>query len=159
MLQLLTLLSLQQHSGGTVEIVIGGLQLARIVENGDILTGSVGTSIAATAPEVYRAIYYGKAVDLWALGILLYEFMTGGLHPFRGDGRNLRAAVANARLVFDDFYPGSPESRDLIRLLICADPRHRLTASQALAHHWFFKTDTLARNDLSLVQDLLNGEE
>jgi serine/threonine protein kinase len=125
------------------------------VENGDVLTGSCGTGIAATAPEVYRAIYYGKAVDLWALGILLYEFMTGGLHPFRGYGRDLREAVANADVVFDDFYPGSPESRDLICGLICADPRRRLTASQALGHRWF-QTDTLVRNDLSLVQELLN---
>jgi serine/threonine protein kinase len=129
------------------------MQNARIMENGNPLTGNCGTSLVATAPEVYRAIAYDSAVDIWALGVLFYEFMSG-LFPFRGKGRMLREEIARAAVVFDDFYPGSQQSRDLILSLIQSDPRQRLTISEALQHEWF-RTE-LIDNDLGLAQAMLS---
>ena len=110
--------------------------------------------MVATAPEVYRAIAYDSAVDSWALGVLLYEFVTG-LFPFRGRGRRLREEIARASVKFDDFYPGSPDSKDLILALIKANPRERLTLSEALRHEWFQQSVT---GDLNLAKVFL-GEE
>jgi serine/threonine protein kinase len=146
-------LSIPQESNGNVRIVIAGMQNARIMENGNPLTGNCGTSLVATAPEVYRAIAYDSAVDMWALGVLLYEFMSG-LFPFRGKGRMLREEIARAAVVFDDFYPGSPQSRDLILSLIQSDPRARLSISGALQHEWF-RTEPID-NDLGLAQAMLS---
>ena len=124
------------------------------MQNGNPLTGNCGTSLVATAPEVYRAIAYDSAVDSWALGVLLYEFVTG-LFPFRGRGRGLREEIARAAVKFDDFYPGSPESRDLIKALIRANPRDRLSLSESLRHGWF---QSPVANDLNLAKVFL-GEE
>lgn len=120
--------------------------------NGNPLTGNCGTSLVATAPEVYRAIAYDDAVDVWALGVLLYEFMTG-LFPFRGKGRGLREEIAKASVVFDDFYPGSQESRDLILSLVRGNPRERLTLAEAVQHPWF--RVAAFGNDLWLAKDQL----
>ena len=128
---------------------------ARVMENGNPLTGNCGTSLVATAPEVYRAIAYDSAVDSWALGVLLYEFVTG-LFPFRGRGRRLREEIARASVKFDDFYPGSQDSRDLIMALIRANPRERLTLSEALRHEWFQSPVT---GDLNLAKVFLGEEE
>ena len=127
---------------------------ARVMQNGNPLTGNCGTILVATAPEVYRAIAYDSAVDSWALGVLLYEFVTG-LFPFRGKGRHLREEIARASVMFDDFYPGSPETRELILALIRANPRDRYTLSEALRHSWFQSPVT---GDLNLVRDFLREE-
>ena len=126
----------RQGSGGSARIIIAGMHNARAMVDGNPLTGNCGTSLVATAPEVYRAIAYDSAVDTWALGVLLYEFMTG-LFPFRGRGRQLREEIARGTVVFDDFYPGSNESRALILRLIRTNPAERPTLTEALADEWF----------------------
>lgn len=141
-----------QESAGSLKIIVAGMHNARVMVDGNPLTGNCGTSLVATAPEVYRAIAYDAAVDTWALGVLLYEFMTG-LFPFRGRGRQLREEIAKATVIFDDFYPGSNESRELITRLIRANPRDRLTLTEALADDWF-RVDAIG-HDLGLVKVLL----
>lgn len=126
---------------------------ARVTVGGNPLTGNCGTSLVATAPEVYRAIAYDSSVDVWALGVLLYEFMTG-LFPFRGKGRGLREEIARASVVFDDFFPGSNESRQLILALIRGNPRDRLSLAEAVQHPWFRATSL--DNDLWLAKDQLS---
>jgi len=120
--------------------------------DGNPITGNCGTSLVATAPEVYRAIAYDSAVDTWALGVLLYEFMVG-LFPFRGRGPKLREEIARAAVVFDDFYPGSNESRALILKLIQANPVDRPTLTEALAVDWF-RSRTIG-HDLELTKVFL----
>lgn len=122
------------------------------MQNGNPLTGNCGTSLVATAPEVYRAISYNDTVDSWALGVLLYEFLTG-LFPFRGAGRKLREEIAKAVVVFDAFYPATDESRDLILGLVKANPNERLSIREALQHEWFRLPS--ASRDLSLSKELL----
>lgn len=128
------------------------MNLARVAENGNPVTGNCGTSLVATAPEVYRAISYNESVDSWALGVLLYEFLTGTF-PFEGAGRQLRENIGRAAIRFVGFYPATDESRDLIRGLIAADPSDRLSVKEALQHNWFRLPS--ASNDLSLAKEIL----
>lgn len=49
------------------------------------------------APEVYMNLSYGKPVDWWALGIMMYEFLVGS-PPFTGDGlEELRQQVIKSK--------------------------------------------------------------
>lgn len=90
------------------------------------------------APEVIRAETYTPAVDIWSLGVLAYNMLSGKL-PF--DGNNIKEVlrrVRAGRYSFPDSEWGdiSSDAKDFIRGLLEVDPKKRLTASEALAHSW-----------------------
>mmetsp|Transcript_108166 Transcript_108166/g.304670 ORF Transcript_108166/g.304670 Transcript_108166/m.304670 type:complete len:980 (+) Transcript_108166:79-3018(+) len=78
------------------------------------------------APEVMRAKGYGPAVDLWALGIILYELVCGYL-PF-GDALESTVDVCKAVLEGSLEFPEDLDkaSRDLARGLLVPRPPQRL---------------------------------
>lgn len=108
------------------------------------------------APEVIRAETYTPAVDIWSLGVLAYNMLSGKL-PF--DGNNIKEVlrrVRAGRYTFPDAEWGdiSPEAKDFIRGLLEVDPKKRLTASEALGHVWMTSTNISERainNDRSAL--------
>ena len=78
---------------------------------------------------------YGKAVDMWSLGVLLYVVLAGQL-PF--DTNSLSQQIMNAEVNYQSpVWKGiSAEAKDLINKLIVVDPSKRLTVEQALRHPW-----------------------
>lgn len=59
-------------------------------------TGRIG-SPQFMAPEVVERRQYGKAVDIWAAGVLLHVLLSGML-PFHGSGRRLTEAICRGKL-------------------------------------------------------------
>jgi len=86
---------------------------------------------------------YTEAVDMWAVGVVLYILLSGRL-PFSGgtgDDDNDEALFQNileAKLLWKSpqFDVVSDAAKDLISKLLVAAPEKRLTARQALAHPW-----------------------
>lgn len=78
------------------------------------------------APEVMRGKGYGTEVDVWALGIILYELVCGHL-PF---GDDLETPVEVYKAIMDgilQFPPGPDEAtKDLIKQLLTPKPQSRL---------------------------------
>ncbi|KAJ3398302.1 hypothetical protein CcCBS67573_g08369 [Chytriomyces confervae] len=92
------------------------------------------------APEVIQAKGYGKAVDWWALGILIYEMIAG--HPpfFDDDPFRLYEKIVACRLAFPPFM--HPLAKDLIRRLLTPDLSRRYGnlrdgALDIKMHPWF----------------------
>jgi len=79
---------------------------------------------------------YGKQADMWSLGVILY-IMLSGIPPFEEDG--LYEQIIDGRYEFDvsEWDQVSPEAKELVRQLMCVDPKGRLTIHQTLAHKWF----------------------
>ena len=78
------------------------------------------------APEILLEQRYGRAVDWWAFGILLYEMLLGQA-PFRGDDED---EIFDAILEDDPLYPIQMprDSVSLLQRLHKRDPSRRLGA-------------------------------
>ncbi|XP_021056798.1 microtubule-associated serine/threonine-protein kinase 2 isoform X3 [Mus pahari] len=93
------------------------------------------------APEVILRQGYGKPVDWWAMGIILYEFLVGCV-PFFGDTpEELFGQVISDEIVWpegDDALP--PDAQDLTSKLLHQNPLERLGTSSAyeVKQHPFF---------------------
>lgn len=68
--------------------LLGDFSLSRTQVVGNSIDGNIGP-ILWIAPEVYVGLKYGKAVDIWALGVTFYEILMGtNLFPFQFNGNN-----------------------------------------------------------------------
>uniref|UniRef100_F6R8Z8 non-specific serine/threonine protein kinase n=1 Tax=Ornithorhynchus anatinus TaxID=9258 RepID=F6R8Z8_ORNAN len=94
------------------------------------------------APEVILRQGYGKPVDWWAMGIILYEFLVGCV-PFFGDTpEELFGQVISDEIAWpegDDALP--PDAQDLTSKLLHQNPLERLGTGSAfeVKQHRFFK--------------------
>ena len=76
------------------------------------------------APEVIKGSWYGKSVDWWSMGTLLYEMLTG-LPPFYNENLHLMyERIVTMPLTFPDDM--SEEAKSLLSGLLERDPRKRL---------------------------------
>ena len=50
------------------------------------------------APEVVRQMACGQAIDAWALGILLFEMMTGDAPWYHRDAKELQRKIVHTKL-------------------------------------------------------------
>nr|XP_034996779.1 microtubule-associated serine/threonine-protein kinase 1 isoform X2 [Zootoca vivipara] len=94
------------------------------------------------APEVILRQGYGKPVDWWAMGIILYEFLVGCV-PFFGDTpEELFGQVITDDILWPEGEEALPaDAQDLISCLLQTNPLHRLGAGGAyeVKQHAFFK--------------------
>jgi len=90
------------------------------------------------APEVLAGQGYGKAVDWWSFGSLLYEMLTG-LPPFYSqDVQEMYRKIMTDKLVFPDYV--SADARSLLEQLLERDADKRLSEPNLIKRHPFFKT-------------------
>ena len=130
----------RQNDTDTEEIVAladFGLAIQDENETFDICVGTP----AYWAPEMLRREKFGLAVDIWALGCVLYILLCG-VHPFDPSGDSPEAQIL-ARVATGDYDKSSKEYRnlseaakDLMRHLLDSDPKRRYTAQQVLEHPW-----------------------
>ncbi|XP_022054361.2 serine/threonine-protein kinase DCLK2 isoform X2 [Acanthochromis polyacanthus] len=130
-------LLIEQVDAGICRLKLGDFGLAMVVTEPVFTICGTPTYVA---PEILCETGYGVAVDVWALGVILYILLCG-FPPFRSQDRDqeeLFKLIKQAQLHFPSPYwdPISQEARCLIRALLQTDPTVRLTAEQTLHHPW-----------------------
>ncbi|KAF0698833.1 Aste57867_10557 [Aphanomyces stellatus] len=105
------------------------------------LTEVLGTP-GYMAPEIIRGGPYGKPVDVWSAGVIVYTLLCG-YPPFHHDRvsnvNTLFRAICYGYYFFDSPYWNdiSDDAKDLISKMLQVDPTARATAEQLLEHAWF----------------------
>ncbi|XP_072517232.1 microtubule-associated serine/threonine-protein kinase 3 isoform X3 [Salminus brasiliensis] len=93
------------------------------------------------APEVILRQGYGKPVDWWAMGVILYEFLVGCV-PFFGDTpEELFGQVVSDEIIWPDGDDALPvDAQDMITRLLWQSPLERLGTGGAteVKQHTFF---------------------
>jgi len=111
------------------------------------------------APEVLKGRGYGTEVDLWSLGVMLFEFVMGYLpfsHGLR-EASDICEAITKQNLVFPEFYTDHA-GKSLIRNLLRKEPDRRLGSDgyEYIQGHEYFKVETKDQNDGSNVTTLFD---
>ena len=115
------------------------------------------------APEMLRKAY-GPQVDLWALGVVLFQLLVGRL-PFNASSNSDlfklidRSPEHLARLFGLPEWKGVSETaRDLVTKLLEPDPLKRLNADEALQHPWIALKGAQGAGELRMATKLLKQE-
>jgi phosphorylase kinase gamma subunit len=95
---------------------------------------------------------YGRPVDMWASGVIMYTLLAGCPPFWHRRQLNLLRMIMEGRYTFtspewDDI---SENAKDLISRLLVVDPRDRLTAAEALCHP-FFKREEIKEIELKFL--------
>lgn len=85
------------------------------------------------SPELIQCKEYNEKVDIWTLGILVYEFLVGS-PPFETESHG----ATYRRIQVDLHFPEtmSTESKDLISKLLVREPEQRLPLESVASHPW-----------------------
>ncbi|XP_048513345.1 calcium/calmodulin-dependent protein kinase type II alpha chain isoform X4 [Athalia rosae] len=98
------------------------------------------------SPEVLKKEPYGKPVDIWACGVILYILLVG-YPPFWDEDQHRLYAQIKAG-AYD--YPSpewdtvTPDAKNLINQMLTVNPSKRITASDALKHPWICQRERVA---------------
>jgi serine/threonine protein kinase len=86
------------------------------------------------APEMILKQGHGTTLDIWNLGVLLYEMLTGDA-PFKADTQSVMFnKILRVKIEFPKSF--SPLAKDLVLRLLRANPEERLTIEEVQRHAW-----------------------
>ncbi|OCT90006.1 calcium/calmodulin dependent protein kinase (CaM kinase) II beta L homeolog isoform X13 [Xenopus laevis] len=98
------------------------------------------------SPEVLRKEAYGKPVDIWACGVILYILLVGYPPFWDEDQHKLYQQIKAGAYDFPspEWDTVTPEAKNLINQMLTINPTKRITAHEALKHPWVCQRSTVA---------------
>jgi calcium/calmodulin-dependent protein kinase I len=131
------LIYLNQRADSPIKITDFGLAKFRSGSKLEAMTTACGTP-GYVAPEVLKNEPYGKAVDMWSLGVILYILLCGFPPFYHESTAALYKQIKKGEYDFPDPYwtDISDSAKNLVQCLLTVDPKKRYTAKQVLAHPW-----------------------
>lgn len=137
------------------KIMISDFGLSKMEDSGFMAT-ACGTP-GYVAPEVLAQKPYGKAVDVWSIGVISYILLCGYPPFYDENDANLFAQILKGEFEFDSPYWDeiSESAKDFIRNLMCVNVEKRFTCKQALAHPWISGNAASSKNIHGTVSEQL----
>jgi len=93
------------------------------------------------APEMIEGFGHDEHVDIWCLGVLLFELLTG-TQPFIGQNRHLLLDnIIKVNIVWPTppRLPMDPDAKDLISKILKKNPEERISLEDMVKHNFFLK--------------------
>lgn len=140
-----------------------GLAKERIAQ-GELSQSFCG-SPAYLSPEMVTRKGVGKSADIYGIGAVLYEMISGTPPFYSNEIEKLYQNIKKSKLVLHNYF--SDELKDLLKKLLCRDPKKRIGIynKSEIKSHPFFKDlnwEKLGRKEitppLNLVQIKIDEE-
>lgn len=125
-----------------------------------LMTTQVGTPSFA-APEMLSGFPYGREVDCFACGIVMYWLLCG-YYPFSDlDPDKLLELIRQTEFDFPDkeWSTISDDAKELVKGLLDRSPYGRLSAEQALQHSWFDESSTSPQRSREYAEEVEKVEQ
>uniref|UniRef100_A0A0D9Z1C6 Protein kinase domain-containing protein n=1 Tax=Oryza glumipatula TaxID=40148 RepID=A0A0D9Z1C6_9ORYZ len=129
-------------NGDAITLKIGDFGFARSLVQENLAATMCG-SPSYMAPEIMRCEDYDAKADLWSVGVILFQLVTGKL-PFYGANlfqlrQNIHESngVKFPKEIKDDLHP---DFIDLCRGLLCLDPKKRISFEEFFNHKFLSTT-------------------
>ena len=110
------------------------------------------------SPEMAKKEGHNEMVDIWALGVLMFEFLAG-YAPFSGSNpKELYANIKKLKINWPVDFP--PLAKNLITKILKLNPNERLSLEEILDHAWFTQNPPLRHvltNYLTNEKDILKS--
>mmetsp|Transcript_73 Transcript_73/g.202 ORF Transcript_73/g.202 Transcript_73/m.202 type:complete len:592 (-) Transcript_73:1331-3106(-) len=127
-------------SEGHVRLADFGLaKLLKGDSDGYERTNSFCGTAQYTPPEMVQKRYYTQSVDLWCLGVFLYEVIEGCTPFYTRERERMYKRIEREDVKFTPRF--SEEARDLIEHLLEKNPRYRYTLKEVKAHPFYESVD------------------
>ncbi|XP_036147404.1 calcium/calmodulin-dependent protein kinase type II alpha chain isoform X17 [Monomorium pharaonis] len=98
------------------------------------------------SPEVLKKEPYGKPVDIWACGVILYILLVGYPPFWDEDQHRLYGQIKAGSYDYPspEWDTVTPEAKNLINQMLTVNPGKRITALEALKHPWICQRERVA---------------
>ena len=98
------------------------------------------------APEIIKEEGHDEKVDIWCIGVLLFELITGNV-PFQGnDLESLKENILHLRIAWPKDI--NTDAKNLIKKILKLDPGSRISLEEMLQHPFISKNFPNAINSL-----------
>lgn len=118
------------------------------------------------SPEMIRECGHDKTIDVWALGVLLYEMLHGHspFNPISSLPESQQKLLIFSKILSQNYSISpnlslSPECVNIITRLLHPNHHSRLTIDQIFTHPWVRKMEPLARQILGFEENLKEENE
>ena len=141
------------NSGG--RIMLSSFRFSNFIKEGEKRKTICGTP-EYISPEMLSKNGYDTGVDIWSIGILLFELLCGYSPFFEEDSKDIYKNIKNLEIKWPKDI--SPLAKDLITKILKKNPLERPNLEEILNHQWFKKNKIikpLLENEMKTTKDLL----
>ena len=139
------------HESEEIEVILGDLGFSRALDQQDLATSFWGTPLNM-APEIMNWESYDSKVDMWSMGIVMYELLVG-FTPFTGSSLyDLAIKVNKGDYGVPKDIKLSLNCVDLLTKFLQYEPKNRIKLEEVLQHPFFSEEETVILS-ASEIQD------
>ena len=137
-------------------IKISDFGLAKTCES-DTLLDTICGSPMYMAPEIMKYKKYDTKADLWSLGVIFYQMLTGKTPYTARSHSELMSNIENQEIIFPKYICVTKEGLDLLLKLLQKKSDERMTWDELFKHEWLCNENIEHLFQTTRINDLNNS--